>query len=192
MNALSKLGKVGISAFTSLDPERSARLAKRFFCTPNKHKYLPKAHELERLRSGRTRQIAGLTATIWGENQEATTLLVHGWQRHRASLSAFIDPLLEHNHRVVAFDAPAHGDSIGRETNPSMYADAINTIGGEFGPLKAIIGHSLGGHAVIYRLAPWSPSSTRCTAGSDHQYGPTVTRICRINRHDLGSHQTIY
>ena len=50
---------------------------------------------------------------VWGAAaQPATTVyLVHGWGGRGAQFAAMVPPLVEAGHRVVMFDAPAHGDS---------------------------------------------------------------------------------
>ena len=60
-----------------------------------------------------------------------------------------VEPLLEAGHRVVMFDAPAHGDSDhgpagpGR-TNGVEFAKALDAVFCRFGPAEAVVAHSLG------------------------------------------------
>ena len=46
----------------------------------------------------------------WGEGPPV--LLVHGWEGHAAQFAGFIPRLLEQGFSAVAFDAPAHGQSL--------------------------------------------------------------------------------
>ena len=46
---------------------------------------------------------------------------------------------------VVAFDGPAHGDTPSDETSPRPFRAAINAVGEQLGPLRAVIAHSAGG-----------------------------------------------
>jgi pimeloyl-ACP methyl ester carboxylesterase len=48
---------------------------------------------------------------------------------------------------VVAFDAPAHGESSGELSSLPQFAEAILTVDEGYGPFDAVIGHSMGGAA---------------------------------------------
>jgi pimeloyl-ACP methyl ester carboxylesterase len=72
-------------------------------------------------------------------------LLVHGWGDRASRLGAFIEPLTAAGHRVVAIDAPAHGDSPRRMTNAYEAADALRAAAAHVGGVDAVIAHSMGG-----------------------------------------------
>jgi pimeloyl-ACP methyl ester carboxylesterase len=97
-----------------------------------------------------------LAAWSWGEGP--TVLLLHGWGGAATSLTMFVDPLVERGFRVVAYDAPAHGQSDGQRTNLVECAGAALQVGRSVGPLRAIIAHSFGAPAaalaVQYGLKP--------------------------------------
>jgi pimeloyl-ACP methyl ester carboxylesterase len=133
-----------------LATERSAKLASQIFSTPRPRPFTPEDRTL--LATGQPLTLeCNLAATVWGTGE--TILLVHGWQRHRASLGKFVQPLVASGKRVVAFDAPAHGDSAGKQTNPLEYAKAILAVGKELGNLDGIIAHSMGGGAALIALS---------------------------------------
>jgi pimeloyl-ACP methyl ester carboxylesterase len=79
-------------------------------------------------------------------------LLVHGWEANAAAMRGFIRPLRQAGFRVVAFDAPAHGRSTGRQTNFVDYSGAIQTVMQAIGPIEAVIAHSFGAGAALYVL----------------------------------------
>jgi pimeloyl-ACP methyl ester carboxylesterase len=140
----------GVMGYVST--ERSARLASKLFSTPRCRPFTPEDRGL--LETGQALSLqSGLAATVWGSEEKPTVLLVHGWQRHRASLGHFVEPLLAAGKRVVAFDAPAHGDSPGKQTNPLEYSQAILAVGKELGNIEGIIAHSMGGGATIIALS---------------------------------------
>jgi pimeloyl-ACP methyl ester carboxylesterase len=58
-----------------------------------------------------------------------------------------VPPLVEAGFRAVAVDAPAHGDSPGRQVNVLEYALLLVKVGRELGPLAGIVGHSFGAGA---------------------------------------------
>lgn len=79
-----------------------------------------------------------------------TMYLVHGWGGRGSQLGAFVEPLREEGYRVVAFDAPAHGDSdpgpAGRGRAHGMeFARALDAVFYRFGPAEAVVAHSMGG-----------------------------------------------
>ena len=69
--------------------------------------------------------------------------------RSRRQFGAMVAPLVEAGHRVVMFDAPAHGDSDhgpagpGR-TNGVEFAKALDAVFCRFGPAEAVVAHSMG------------------------------------------------
>jgi pimeloyl-ACP methyl ester carboxylesterase len=78
-----------------------------------------------------------------------TVLLVHGWEGRGSQLGGFVEPLVECGFRVVAFDAPGHGDSPLRAGSMVDHARAVVAIGRALGPVDAVIGHSIGGAAAL-------------------------------------------
>ncbi|MCG3253883.1 MAG: alpha/beta fold hydrolase, partial [Candidatus Heimdallarchaeota archaeon] len=63
-----------------------------------------------------------------------------------------IPVLLNQGYRVVAYDAPAHGESSGEQTNIVEMSEALLAIRSEFMEIHAIIGHSLGGATTALAL----------------------------------------
>jgi pimeloyl-ACP methyl ester carboxylesterase len=102
------------------------------------------------------RTVAG---EVWGEGpgQRPVVYLVHGWGGWRGQLDAFVGPLVAAGCRVVAFDAPSHGDSDpgpegpGRSTLLEL-AGALTAVVADRGPAHAVIAHSLGATAAAYAL----------------------------------------
>ena len=86
---------------------------------------------------------------VWGDGAAGTVYLVHGWGGRGAQFAAMVAPLVEAGHRVVMFDAPAHGDSDhgpagpGR-TNGVEFAKALDAVFCRFGPAEAVVAHSMG------------------------------------------------
>lgn len=78
--------------------------------------------------------------------------LMHGWGGWRGQLGAFVQPLVDAGRRVVALDAPSHGDSgpglLGRGKATGVeFTEALAAAVGKHGKAAAVIGHSLGGAA---------------------------------------------
>ena len=88
-----------------------------------------------------------LASYSWGEGP--VVLLVHGWSGHAGQMTSFVAPLNRAGYRVVAIDLPAHGASGGGLSSLLHFGRAIRTAGEQFGPLHAIVSHSLGGGGLI-------------------------------------------
>jgi pimeloyl-ACP methyl ester carboxylesterase len=87
----------------------------------------------------------------WGSGERAV-LLLHGWQSRGTALRYFVPSLLEAGFRVVAMDAPGHGESGGYRMTLPGYAAAIRTVDKERGPFEGAITHSFGGRALTFAL----------------------------------------
>ncbi|MBK8857246.1 MAG: alpha/beta fold hydrolase [Opitutaceae bacterium] len=123
-----------------------AGLATRVFCHPLRGRRPPREDGyLAAARRVPLPAPAGeLAAWQWGDDARPLVLLVHGWEGRGSQLGAFAAPLVSAGFKVVAFDAPAHGDSPGEETNIRLLTEALQTAVRLYGPLHAVIGHSWG------------------------------------------------
>lgn len=90
-------------------------------------------------------------AYVWGE-QGPTVLLVHGWDSEAGRFHGFVDRLLGAGYRCVAFDAPGHGRSEGRETDILEFTGIISTLSEKYGPFSAVVAHSFGSMCLGYAL----------------------------------------
>ena len=125
------------------------RRAVERFLTPRPSPPTPRDQEL--LQKGTALPLAcGLAATAWGSGP--TVLLAHGWESRRTHWGAFVPSLVESGFRAVAIDAPAHGDSPGKQVNVLQYGLGLVQVGQEIGPLAGIVGHSFGSGAAAIAL----------------------------------------
>jgi pimeloyl-ACP methyl ester carboxylesterase len=114
---------------------------------------------LERGTAFRVRSPAGkLAAWTWG--QGPVVVLVHGWNGNAVQLTPMVAPLVKAGYRVVAFDAPGHGESPGNRSSLLEFADAIDavvdTVRPLFGMVHALVAHSMGGAAATYSMSRWA------------------------------------
>ena len=72
------------------------------------------------------------------------TLLVHGWEGQVGDFSSLIRTFLPAGYRLIAFDLPGHGASEGTTASIPDCAETVLRIQKTFGPLHAVIGHSVG------------------------------------------------
>jgi len=80
---------------------------------------------------------------------ETKVLLVHGWESNSARWEKTLHHLQKSGSTIIALDAPAHGQSSGKEFNVPLYAEFINKAVEKYQP-AIIIGHSIGGAACVY------------------------------------------
>jgi hypothetical protein len=119
------------------------------FLTPRPSVPTPRDDEL--IGRGSSLTLAcGLAATSWGSGP--TVLLAHGWESRRTHWGSFVTPMVEAGFRVVAVDAPAHGDSPGEKAHVLQYGLALVEVGRELGPLAGVVGHSFGAGAAVIAL----------------------------------------
>ncbi|MBS0663383.1 MAG: alpha/beta hydrolase [Verrucomicrobia bacterium] len=88
-----------------------------------------------------------LAAWTWGDAGRPLVVLVHGWEGRGSQLGALAAPLAAAGLCVLAFDAPAHGDSPGREASVPQIARILAGLTAAWGPVRAIVGHSMGAAA---------------------------------------------
>jgi pimeloyl-ACP methyl ester carboxylesterase len=79
----------------------------------------------------------------WGTGPRAV-LLVHGWQSRAAAFAPVVRELRDAGRTIVAFDAPAHGLSSGKQTDVRDYAAIIGELSRMHDGFEAIVAHSFG------------------------------------------------
>ncbi len=132
-----------------LAPEHIAGRMRRAFMTPRN--LPPKQWELPLLASAERITLRfGLSALRWG--QGPTVLLMHGWEGRPTQFAALIEALVQAGHTVVSLEGPAHGRSPGRQAHVVLFARALLEAAAELPPLRAVIGHSMGGASVLLAL----------------------------------------
>jgi hypothetical protein len=92
-------------------------------------------------------------ARVWSWGEGPVALLVHGWGGRGAQLGGFVHSLVNAGWKVVAFDAPAHGDAPGSRTTLVEMADTIRAVADWHGPVDAVIAHSFGAAATTVALS---------------------------------------
>ncbi len=131
--------RVSFAVLQVFAPSAADRRALDLWCT-----LPPGAQRRRDLRPGRGEVLrldaprgGDVVAEAWGTGP--VVLLVHGWGGWRGQLGAFVTPLVEAGYRVVALDAPSHGDAApgalgpGRGMLPEI-VDALEVAHDAFGP----------------------------------------------------------
>lgn len=139
-----------LNLFAKLSKRKAAEKAFELFCTPypgtNKTKtpaVFEKAEKLH-LKMG-DYQLVGYR---WNHPQPKKALIIHGFSSTIKKFDHFVSPLLKKGYEVIAFDAPAHGESSGKTINAFIYKDMIHAVYEQFGPVHSFIAHSFGGLAL--------------------------------------------
>lgn len=101
----------------------------------------------------------GELGPVWGRMDDPlpTLLLVHGWEGRGSQLSRLVPPLLARGWRVVAFDAPGHGDSSGRNGGLPAFQNALRDVIDAVGPVSGVIAHSFGAIATASAMQRGAP-----------------------------------
>jgi pimeloyl-ACP methyl ester carboxylesterase len=140
--------------FTALfAPLLAGKWALRLFATPRKGRLRDKDRVfLESAQRG-TVTVSGLSVQyyLWERKRGTgpTVLLAHGWESNAARWRNILRLLRENGCSVLALDAPAHGDSGGKQFSAVLYADFIAALMRHI-PAEVAVGHSAGGMTIAY------------------------------------------
>ncbi len=84
----------------------------------------------------------------WNHPQQHKVLILHGFGSAAHKFHQYISPLIEKGYEVLAFDAPAHGSSEGTKINAVEYAQMVEFVIKQYGPVNGFLAHSFGGIAL--------------------------------------------
>lgn len=136
-----------------ISPDWAARRAFRLFTTPRKRSRQPlpdvfkKATRISFIHQGHV--IKGFQ---WNKGAAKRLMILHGYESSCRKFDHHIAKSIKLGYEVIAFDAPAHGDSEGRTVHALQYADMIRQAIREFGTVDSFICHSFGGIALSLYL----------------------------------------
>ncbi|MCV9930319.1 alpha/beta fold hydrolase [Flavobacterium sp. LS1R49] len=140
-----------INFLSYVNPEKAAQLSYALFSQPREGR-LTKESLPQVLKNTRTEIFHHNEhefQTYTWEGNETKILLVHGWESNAARWQKTLPHLQKSGSTIIAIDAPAHGQSSGKEFNVPLYAEFINKAVEKYHP-TIIIGHSIGGAACVY------------------------------------------
>ena len=140
-----------------ISPSAGGKLGFKFFCSPARTKinksqfeFLHSAKESKILFHGKKIQLYQ-----WG-NGPKKVLFIHGWQSFSFRWKQYIEALSsEDEYTLLAFDAPAHGQSEGKRFTVTENASLINRLLNDYGNFHAIIAHSMGSFSFFYAQAKY-------------------------------------
>ena len=168
-NPVFRALRVGLRGSESLPAPWSARLAARVFCTPvptklaTRHRRAPAGVRIERLAF----EDASLTLYHWPAPEGAPrVLLTHGWGGWGLQMAALAEGLARAGFAPIAVDQPAHGRSAGWSSTLAQFARALDYLAAKVGPVRAVVGHSMGGSAALFAASRGLRSAGLVTLGS--------------------------
>ena len=88
----------------------------------------------------------------WNHPQAKKALILHGFGSAAHKFEEYATLLTNKGYEVLAFDAPAHGDSEGDTTNAIEYSAMIKQVMEQFGPIQSFMAHSFGGISLSLAL----------------------------------------
>ncbi|WP_129785070.1 alpha/beta hydrolase [Promicromonospora panici] len=162
---MPRLTAASLRALARTAPPLAAEVATRFFFRVGPPAAVrPQervAHEAARRSTIRYRRPAttgrepvDVVVYAWGEPGAPGVLLVHGWQSRASFFAPLVEDLVASGLRVVAYDAPAHGDSGGRRRTIVDDVAIVHRLSdAEPAPWEGIVGHSAGALAAGVALA---------------------------------------
>lgn len=140
--------RTAFRAVGTVAPGVAARWAEMIFCRPPRTESRPGEEAFIATGSRLTVQSEDQDLAVWSWGQGPVVVLAHGWGSRAGRFSAIAAAVAEAGFRVVLFDAPAHGASMGRQASLPQFSRALRAVGDKVGPVHSLIGHSLGGAAV--------------------------------------------
>ncbi len=177
--------RLAFRVLAPLAPRKAGDRARRLFLTPPRHGF--RRAELDALEEASLFTVPMPTGRLvcwrWGREQDPVVVLVHGWGGRAAQLRSHVAPLTARGFSVVAFDAPGHGMSGGRESSIVHMAAALEAVLRETGPAHAVIGHSVGGAVSAYVLsrgAPVNKAVLLAPPASLTEYSHRFARLLRL------------
>ena len=144
------LWRAALTVGSRLAPRVAARIAETLFFTPpraraSKPGLPPGAHR--RAIASPAGEVA-----VWSWGSGPAVYLLHGWGGRAEQLGALVAPLVARGFRVVALDAPAHGESAGRRSSGPQFARSLAAVAAQCGPAHAVVAHSLGAAATVFAM----------------------------------------
>lgn len=88
----------------------------------------------------------------WNYPQQNKIMILHGFGSAAHKFEDYALQLAAKGFEVLAFDAPAHGESDGTTTNAIEYSAMISKVMDQFGPVEGFLAHSFGGISLSLAL----------------------------------------
>ena len=145
--------RVKLNILAVFSKQRAARAAMKIFSTPfrKSKKQTPPVFKKAEILSFKLDDNT-IRGHRWNSGNEKKILIIHGFESSSKSFDRYIMPLARRGYQVLAFDAPAHGRSGGKQVNLLVYVKMLHCIHELYGPIQGYLSHSFGGLVVTHFL----------------------------------------
>lgn len=151
----------------TISPVLAYRFFVMMFFTPLNYKTPDKEKKAETFAERFTVRVSDkkIQCYKWG-NASKTIIVIHGWAGRATQFRRFLKPLHQAGYQVIGFDAPAHGQSEGRQTSLIEFELVLKKLYEIVGEPEAIITHSFGGGVALFAAMNGLPVKTLITIAS--------------------------
>jgi len=150
-----------LKALYAIKPNKAVYKAFLLFCTPRGGFIKP--HQKDYLKAHKAHQLQYKKIKIqtyrW-KGKGPKILLLHGWDSNSYRWKDLIVKLKALDFDIMAFDAPAQGNSEGKLLNAIMYEQVLQLVQEHFKP-DCIVGHSMGGMTCMFNHYKHSNSNVK-------------------------------
>ena len=150
--------KVGLSLSDRLHPHQAAFWGEKLFLKPLRYRRTSNERKILARASQGVVQVDNDLVRLWSWGSGPRIVLVHGWSGRGGQFYPWVDLLTEAGFSVTLFDSPGHGSSEGNTGSLVQMIQSLEAIADAYGPLHAVIGHSLGGAACLVAAAQGLPT----------------------------------
>ncbi len=147
-----KMIRLCFSCFAHTVPGSADRLAGYLFAKPKRAKIQPGAMATMAAAHRFNLELEDRKLAAWSWGDGPTILLHHGWGGRASQMYRFVQPLVDAGFSVVAYDAPAHGDSPGKVTALPEMARVLRQAAFRLHGLHGIVSHSIGSAATLFAV----------------------------------------
>ncbi|WP_296316875.1 alpha/beta fold hydrolase [Winogradskyella sp. UBA3174] len=139
-----------LNATSLISSKYASKKAINLFASPRKGRYSENQKKI--IASAKFQELTYKDlniATYQWSGKGKTILLAHGWESNASRWDYILEDLKAQNYNIIALDAPAHGQSGGKQFNAILYSEFINVVAKKLQP-DVLIGHSVGGMASVF------------------------------------------
>lgn len=188
---------IGINAISFVAPNYAAKLVLELFAKPRKGKTQHYMHDFyDNFEKLTLKSSSGFDVQVYHKRGKGKCiLLAHGWESNAFRWRKLMPHLLREDYEIVMLDAPAHGSSGGEYFTALYYAEFLAVVAAKYQP-SIIIGHSIGGFAMMYYLSNYQPQFVHqmvVMASPDRMDDITTTYFDMMGyRKKLRAHYDVY
>jgi pimeloyl-ACP methyl ester carboxylesterase len=150
--------RAGLSLSDRLHPHQAAFWGEKLFLKPTHYRRTSNERKVLSRASQGVVQVGNDLVRLWSWGSGPRVVLAHGWSGRGGQFYPWVDLLTEAGFSVTLFDAPGHGSSEGNTGSLVQMVKSLQAIAAAYGPLHAVIGHSLGGAAALVAAAQGLPT----------------------------------